>query len=427
MARVTGKFNQLTLAQAAKKPGAHGDGAGLTLIVAKPPSKAVSWVLRYMVRGKARTLGLGPWPDVGLAAARDKAAEARRLIRAEGIDPIDAKRAQRDAERVAVAKHMTFKECAEAFIRDHEAGWKNGSKTADQWRASLRDYAYPLIGSLPVGAIDTALVLKVLKGDVKDKDDRTEGPLWTARPETASRVRTRIGAILDYAETSGFRAPGKNPTAWKGHLSNSLPARSKVRAVVGHAALPIAETPAFMAALRERGGLAARALELTILTAARTNEVLGARLAEIDLDKAVWIIPAERMKGQREHRVPLSVRAVDLLRDLMPEPGQEFVFPSVSTGKPLSNMAMLATLKRMGRGDLTAHGFRSTFRDWAAENGIVRDLAEACLAHAITNKAEAAYLRSDVLERRRPVMQAWADYCAGASANANVEPIRGVA
>ena len=325
-----------------------------------------------------------------------------------------------------MAKRMTFKECALAYIEDQRPGWKN-AKTGDQWEASLEAYAFPVIGSLPVGAIDTGLVMQVLKGPVLGKDGKAEGPLWTARPETASRVRTRIGAILDYAETNGFREPGKNPTTWKGHLANNLPARSKVRAVVGHAALPVADIAGFMSDLRDRSGLAARALELTILTAARTSEVLGARWAEIDLGRGVWTLPAERMKSGREHRVPLSERAVELLRDLHPEKGQPFVFPSASTGGPLSNMAMLALLKRMGRGDLTAHGFRSTFRDWAAESGVPRDLAEACLAHAITNKAEAAYLRSDVLERRRTVMQSWADRCKGVSPAASVTPLRGAA
>jgi integrase len=422
MSRVTRKLKPIELGRKAKTPGLHGDGGGLYLAVAPAPSTACSWVFRYMINKRARTMGLGSYPEFTLEEAREKAAAARRM-KAHGLDPLEVKQAEKVTERVAAAKAMTFKECAAAYIADHRAGWKN-PKTGDQWEASLAAYAFPLLGSLPVAAIDTGLVMKVLKGDVLDKDGKPEGPLWTARPETASRVRGRMEVILDWAETNGYREPGKNPARWKGHLDNNLPAKSKVRPVVGHAALPVEDVAAFMASLRERPGLSARALELAILTAARTNEVIGAKWTELDLDKATWIIPRERMKSGREHRVPLSKRAVDILTELQPESGQgPFVFPSGSTDKPLSNMAMLKLLERMGRADLTAHGFRSTFRDWCAESGIARDLAEVCLAHAVTNKAEAAYLRSDVLERRRPVMQSWADYCAGVVAD-NVKPMR---
>jgi integrase len=420
MARI-GSLTQLELDRLVKKPGVHAVGGGLYLSVGRAPSNACSWVFRYMLNKRARTMGLGPYPEIDLAEARAAAAEARRK-KAHGQDPLALKEAAKAAELIAVAKAMTFKECAEAYIKDHRAGWKNG-KTGDQWEASLTAYAYPVIGSLPVHAVDTGLVMKVLKAEVRDPG-KEPAPLWTARPETASRVRGRMEVILDWAETNGYREPGKNPALWKGHLDNNLPAKSKVRPVVGHAALPVAEVAAFMATLRERPGLSARALELAILTAARTNEVIGARWSELDLDKAVWIIPAERMKSHREHRVPLSKRAVEILRDLVPEEDdQVYVFPGVAANKPLSNMAMLKLLQRMGRDDLTTHGFRSTFRDWCAESGIPRDLAEVCLAHTVSNKAEAAYLRSDVLERRRPVMQAWADYCAAAPAGENVKPM----
>jgi integrase len=417
-----GSFTQLELDRLIKRQGVHAVGGGLYLSVGRAPSNACSWVFRYMINKRARTMGLGPYPEIDLAEARAAAAEQRR-IKAHGNDPLALKQAAKVTERVAAAKAMTFKECAEAYIRDHRAGWKNG-KTGDQWQASLEAYAYPIIGPLPVQTVDTGLVMKVLKAEVRDPG-KEPATLWTARPETASRVRGRMEVILDWAETNGHREPGKNPARWKGHLENNLPAKSKVRPVKGHAALPVPETADFMSRLRARPGLSARALELTILTAARTNETLGARWAELDLDKAVWIIPAGRMKSQREHRVALSNRAVEILRELASEEaGQEYVFPGGSVGNPLSNMAMLKLLARMGRNDLTAHGFRSTFRDWCAESGIPRDLAEVCLAHTISNKAEAAYLRSDVLERRRPVMQAWADYCAAAPAGENVQPLR---
>ncbi len=421
MARVTGRFTKLGLDQAAKIAGLHGDGGGLYLAVAAPPSNACSWVFRYMINRRARTMGLGPYPEITLAEARAAAAEARRL-KAHGNDPLALKEAAKVTERIEAAKAMTFKECAVAYIKDHRAGWKN-PKSADQWEASLATYAYPIIGPLPVGAVDTGLVMKVLKAEVRDAGKDPE-PFWTARPETASRVRGRVEVILDWAETNGYREPGKNPARWKGHLDNNLPRTSKVRAVVGHPALPLDQMAAFTADLRARPGSAARALEFVILTATRTTEVREARWSEIDLEKALWTIPAARMKGGREHRVPLSKRAVEILADLRQDDARgEFVFPGGKTGKPLSNNAMLALLERMARGDLTAHGFRSTFRDWCAESGIPRDLAEVCLAHAITSKAEAAYLRSDVLERRRPVMQSWADFCAGVKAS-NVTPMQ---
>ncbi len=420
MSRATGRLKPITLDKLAKTPGMHCDGGGLYMAVAPAPSNACSWVFRYMIAKRARTMGLGPYPEITLAEARALAAEARR-IKAHGQDPLELKTAAKVAERVAVAKSMTFKQCAQAYIADHRAGWKN-EKTGDQWASSLEAYAYPVVGALPVGEIDTGLVMKVLKGEIRDPG-KDPAPLWTARPETASRVRGRIEVILDWAETNGHREPGKNPARWKGHLENNLPAKSKVRPVEGHAALPVPEAADFMSKLRARPGLSARALELAILTAARTSEVLGARWAELDLDKAVWIIPAGRMKSRREHRVALSDRAVEILRDLASEAGgQEIVFPGPAGKKPLSNMSMLKLLERMGRDDLTAHGFRSTFRDWCAESGIPRDLAEVCLAHTVSNKAEAAYLRSDVLERRRPVMQAWAKFCAGVPAADNVKP-----
>ena len=418
MSRVTGRLKPVELAKIARRPGMHCDGGGLYLSVAPAPSSACSWVFRYMLAKRAREMGLGPYPEITLAEAREKAAEARRM-KAHGQDPLDLKQSAKVAERVAVAKSMTFRQCAQAYIEDHKAGWKN-PKTGDQWEASLAAYAYPVIGDLPVQAVDTGLVMKVLKTEIRDPGKEPD-TLWNARSETASRVRGRMEVILDWAETNGYRDPGKNPARWKGHLDNNLPARAQVRKVEHHPHLPVDEVGAFMVRLRQREGLSARALELAILTAARTSEVLGARWSELDLDRAVWVIPAERMKARREHRVALSDKAVQLLRAIKKdELSAAFVFPNQAGTKSLSNMSMLALLARMGRTDLTAHGFRSTFRMWCAENGIPRDLAEVCLSHAVGNAVEAAYQRSDVLERRRPVMQAWADYCAALPMGDNV-------
>jgi integrase len=416
-----GKLTKLQVDALSKKPGLHSDGGGLYLNVSPLSDKrprtanACSWVFRYMIAKRARTMGLGPYPEITLAEARAAAAEARKC-KAHGQDPLALREEFKRATTAAAARSKTFKECAAAYISDHRAGWKN-AKTGDQWEASLVAYAYPSIGPVAVDAIDTDLVMCILRADVGHKDGQAEGPFWEVRPETASRVRTRISAILDWAETKGLREPSKNPARWRGHLENLLPPRSKVRAVVSHAALPVSDMPTFLAASRVRVGMASRALEFAILTAARTTEVREAPWSEIDLAKAVWTVPAARMKGGRDHRVPLSTQAVAILQGLRSGgDGQGFVFEGGQRGHALSNNALLAALARMGRGDLTAHGFRSTFRDWCAETGVPRDLAEASLAHAISNKTEAAYLKSDVLERRRAVMQAWGDYCDGRSA-----------
>ena len=282
IARVMTRFTKLGLDQLIKKPGLHGDGGGLYLSVAAPPSKACSWVFRYMIAGRARTMGLGPYPEVTLAEAREAAAEKRRM-KAHGQDPLAVRDAEAAAERVTIAKAKTFKQCAEEYIRDHRAGWKN-AKTGDQWTSSLAAYAYPFIGSLPVGDVDTGLVMKVLKQELT-KRNKALGTLWNVRTETASRVRGRIEVILDWAETNGYRAPGKNPARWKGHLDNNLHPRSKVSPVKGHPALSVADAPAFMAELRGRPARAARALDFLILTAARRGEVEGATWGEVDL----WI------------------------------------------------------------------------------------------------------------------------------------------
>lgn len=309
---------------------------------------------------------------------------------------------------------MTFRQEADSYIAAHRSGWRN-DKHAAQWSSTLETYAYPTIGSLPVGEVDTALVLRVLE------------PIWTEKPETAGRVRARIEAILDAAKVRGYRE-GDNPARWKGHLEALLPARRKVRRVEHHAALPYTEIASFMAALNGQPGNAASLLEFTILTAARTGETLGARWSEVDLKAKVWNIPAERMKGHREHRVPLSPRAISILTKMssVRHDVGDFIFPGSQLGKPLSNMAMLALLRRMKRDDITVHGFRSAFRDWCAEqSNYPNEVAEMALAHAVSDKVEAAYRRGDLFAKRVRLMNEWAKYCSmSASSTTNVVALR---
>jgi integrase len=379
----------------AKDPGRYPDSRGLVLEVSKSGGK--SWALRFMLKGRARQMGLGPHPTVTLAEARELAEDARRLLK-RGVDPIEARRASA-TEAVSIAK--TFKQVAESLIESHEAGWRN-QKSPAQWRASLDKYVYPTIGKTPVADVDTKAVLNCLK------------PIWSTKPETAARVRGRIEAVLNAAKVHGLRS-GDNPAQWRGHLALLLPPKTKVRRVKHHAALPYAETPEFMAALRTQPGFAARALEFAILTGARTSEALGATWSEIDLTSKIWVIPAERMKAHREHRVPLSAAVIALLSSLVRE--GEYLFPGAKEGKPLSNMALLMTLRRMGRSELTAHGFRSTFRDWAAETTVYpSDVVEMALAHTIGNKVEAAYRRGDLFDKRRGLMDEWAAFCMNAAA-----------
>jgi integrase len=373
-----------------REPGRYGDGGGLWLQV-RPSGK--SWLFRYMLKGRARHTGLGPLRDVSLAEARAKASECRKLLLA-GIDPLEARRAAEAQIQFEIASANTFKECAERYIASHEAAWRN-PKHRQQWRNTLASYAYPVFGQIGVGVIDTGHVIKALE------------PIWTAKPETASRLRGRIESVLDWAKARGYRQ-GENPARWRGHLDHLLPARRKVRAVRHHAALPYAEVPAFLADLRQRDSVAARALEFTILTATRTSEAIGARWSEITGD--VWTIPAGRMKSGREHRVPLAGRTLALVEEL-PRQG-EFLFPGGRADKALSNMALLMALRRMGRDDITAHGFRSSFRDWVAERtNYPGELAEMALAHAVSDKVEAAYRRGDLFEKRRRLMAEWARYC----------------
>jgi integrase len=398
MGREVGRLTALRV-EKVKAPGMYADGGGLYLRVT--PEGARNWVLRYMLDRRPHWMGLGSVALYGLQEARTKALDARRK-RHEGIDPIEARRAERARQRLDAAKAISFKQCAESYITAHGAGWRN-EKHAGQWSATLSTYAYPVIGGLAVQAVDTGLVLKVLE------------PIWTVKPETASRLRGRVESVLDFAKVRGYRE-GENPARWRGHLDKLLPARSKVRQVEHHAALLHAELPAFLANLREQEGIAARALEFAILTAARTGEVIGARWNEVDLLDKTWTVPAARMKAHREHRVPLSARAISILGEMQAarqaDAGDAHVFAGRKPGTPLSNMAFLMLLRRMGHGDLTAHGFRATFKTWASERtSFQNEVVEACLAHVIGSKVEQAYRRGDLFEKRRKLMDAWAVYC----------------
>ena len=393
------------------KPGRHADGGGLHLLVKETGAR--SWVYRFMLNGKARDLGLGAaGPDgISLADARDLAAAHRLKVKA-GIDPL-AERQQEAAQALAETQAAqiagkTFKAVAEDYIAANEASWRN-DKHRQQWRNTLSSYVYPVMGELPVAAITTAHVLTILE------------PIWQAKPETASRIRGRIETVLDAAKAREFRH-GENPARWRGHLAQILPARSRLTRG-HHKAMPYDAIPAFAGALRSREAMAALALEFVILTATRTSEVLGATWGEVDLDKAIWTIPAARMKAGKEHRVPLSPRAVEILEAVKPR-DKGWLFPAVKGGK-LSGMAMSMLLRRM-KVDATVHGFRSGFRDWAAEcTSVAHEVCEMALAHAIGNKAEAAYRRGNLLEKRQRLMADWATYCAGSgSAGADVVPIR---
>ena len=422
-------IHQLTTVSVAKaKPGnkktkrgdpvraLYCDGGGLWLQVTRgrTDTKEIhrSWLYRWTIKDtvtgktKTREMGLGSLKTIGLAQAREKARIAREQ-RLEGIDPLEKRRAEASATAGATAKAMTFDQCAHAFIEAHRDSWHNPKHRA-QWGVTLRKYASPVFGKLPVQAVDLPLVLKVIE------------PLWKNKRETASRVRGRVEKVLNWAAVRGYRT-GENPARWRGHLDNLLPARKRSD-IVHHSALPYAGIGGFMQRLRERDGTTARALEFLILSAARTGEVIGAEWKEFDLAAKIWIIPAQRMKARQEHRVPLSPRAVEIIEEMQTKKRDRFVFPGVDGKVPLSNMAMAELLKRMGDDEITVHGFRSTFRDWASETtAFPHEICEMALAHKIANKAEAAYRRGDVIEKRRKLMAAWAGYCAKpASTGANV-------
>lgn len=389
-------------------PGYHFVGGVAGLILQVIDTGARSWILRATVGDKRRDIGLGGFPDVTLAGAKEAARLVRLKIK-DGIDPVEEVRAKRSALIAARAAAITFSEAAGKYIAAHESGWKN-AKHVDQWSNTLTTYAYPIIGKISVGDIETAHIMRVLE------------PIWTTKTETASRLRGRIESVLDWATVRGYRK-GDNPARWRGHIDNLLPARSKVQKVDHHAALDYREIGAFVTKLRQQAGRGAKGLEFCILTAARSGEVRGATWAEIDLTAAVWTIPAERMKAEKEHRIPLSDDAMALLNALPRVAGTDLVFPSAKNTQ-LSDATLTAVLRRMSM-DVTAHGFRSTFRDWAGEStAYPREVIEHALAHQLKDKAEAAYARGSLFDKRRRLMADWAKYCATTATTASVSPIR---
>lgn len=394
------------------EPGMHAVGGVSGLYLQVLPSGGRSWVLRARVAGKRRDMGLGGFPDVPLADARRKARDAREAIE-KGVDPIEARRAAKAALLASSTALLTFKQAALDYIAAHEASWKN-PKHRQQWRNTLED-AFVILGPLSVQDIETSHVLAVLR------------PIWAAKTETAARLRGRIEQVLDAARATGaIKGPWENPARWRGHLDKLLAAKAKIAKPEHHAAMTAADLPDFMARLRAADGMGAKSLEFLILTACRSGEVRGARWAEIDLSEKVWTIPADRMKAGREHRVPLSPAALALLEALPRIAGNDLVFPAPRGGE-LSDMTMTAVLRRMGAG-VTAHGFRSTFRDWASERtNYPRDVAEMALAHTIGNKVEAAYRRGDLFAKRTRMMADWAKFCSLPPAAGNVRSIRGAA
>lgn len=405
---MAGKLTALKT-KALTTPGRYGDGDGLWLQVRDASRR--SWLFRYARNGRAHQMGLGPYPDVTLAEARDEAASIRKTLR-KGQDPLEKRRAQKAAE--AGAARFTFQEVAQRYHAAHQAGWRN-EKHRSQWATQMAAYVYPVFGAIAVDRIGTAEVLKALE------------PIWHEKSMTAVVLRGRVEAVLDFARAREWRA-GENPARWRGHLAKLLPQRSRITKIKHHAALPWTEVAGFIERLKASPDLAARAMELLILTAVRTQEATAAQWSEIDLITRVWTIPAERMKGGKEHRVPLSSAALALLEGLRKQPGGQgqYVFPSPRGQKPLSTRACAVLLGRLRRTDITVHGFRSTFRDWAAERSTFpREVAEAALAHSLRNQVEAAYQRGDMLSKRAQLMEAWGRFCSRSEMRAPlVVPIR---
>ena len=416
MARQQQRLSALQVTKLSK-PGLYGDGGGLTLQITTTGAK--SWLFRYMVAGKPFGMGLGPTHTVSLAEARQKALDARKLL-LDGINPLVAKKQNQIAAALAGAKTMTFDQCAEAYILAQKAGWKN-AKHGNQWTNTLNTYASPVFGHLPVAEVDTGLVVKCL------------APIWESKTETASRVRGRIESVLGWATTSGYRT-GENPARWKGHLENLLATISKSSRTKHHPSLPWPRIGAFMSALQGRDGVSARAVEFAILTACRSGEVRGARWAEFDTTGKVWTIPPERMKAKREHEVPLSDAALALLGSMPKD--CDVVFAGTKQ-QPLSDMSLTAVIRRMNDDDkpvwadangkrITVHGFRSSFRMWAAEaTNYPREVAEHALAHQLPDAVERAYQRGSQFAKRAALMAEWSVYCATVQNDAAVKPIRG--
>jgi integrase len=393
-------------ALARKKEGLYCDGGGLYLQITRSRTDAKrinrSWIFRFQIPKpgggyQARSMGLGSTDTVSLADAREMALEARKL-RLHNVDPIEHRNAQRAAEAAKAAKTMTFDQCTSAYLAAHRAKWR-GETSAYQWTKSLASYASPVIGKVAVQNIDLSLVTKVLE------------PIWHEKPETASRLRGRVETILDWATVRGFRQ-GDNPARWSGHLEVLFPSRRDLLPVKHFEAAPYEQVPAIAAALRSREGTAERALEFLILTATRTAEIIGAKWSEVDLAKKLWVIPGERMKKGKEHRVPLAPRPLAILAEMQELRRNDHVFPGVRIER-LHDKALIKTLRRMGHDKTTNHGMRSAFRDWAAERtNYPREVVEAALAHANENKTEDAYKRTDFFEKRRKLMEAWATFCA---------------
>ena len=380
---------------ATAEPGKHEDGGGLRLVVSKGGAK--KWVLRFTLKSKRREMGLGSFPDTGLAEARRKAENYRKLAK-EGTDPIHARELETQQQSTP-----TFTNCAARYIQSHRRSWRN-AKHARQWVSTLKTYARPVIGEMPVDEIDTHQILNILS------------PIWIAKTETAKRVQGRIENVLDFASAHKYRDEA-NPARWRGHLDKLLPKPSKVQKVTHLPAMPYEQVAAFMGAVQDYNSVSSKAPQLLILTATRTSEVLNAEWHEIDLVNATWTIPAKRMKASREHRIPLSHQALALITTLPSVKGNSFVFPGMKPSRPLSNMSLLQFMRGLGygpsgdKGNYVPHGFRSSFRDWTGEvTSYPRDVAEMALAHAIENKVEAAYRRGDLFEKRRAMMQEWADY-----------------
>jgi integrase len=398
------------------KPGLYADGGGLWLQVTLAKdgkARNRSWLFRYKRAGRDRWMGLGSLNTISLAEARERARKCRQLL-LDGVDPIEQRDAERSAQAAASAKSMTFEQCANAYIAAHRASWRS-EKHAQQWPQSLVKHVYPTLGRLAAAAIDTPLVLGALR------------PVWEQAPETASRLRGRIEAILDWATVSGLRQ-GDNPARWSGHLEHLLAAPRKLRRIEHMAAMPYRDVPAFLVQLRGVATVAARAFEFLILTTARRSEVLGATWNEIELAHAVWIIPGVRMKAGREHRVPLPPPATAILRDMRPiSPGTGLIFTGRDGQSRLAQSSFQYLLKALGHRGITAHGFRSSFRDWAGEcTNFPREICEAALAHSVGNRVEQAYRRADALEKRRKLMESWASFCAKPRAiarGANVVPL----
>lgn len=396
------------------QPGRHTDGDGLHLHVR--PDGAAGWVLRYRLHGRQRDLGLGGYPEVGLARARELARDARALV-AKGLDPSLERKRQRDAAQEEASSERSFRAVAEALIASRQSAWRS-PKHAAQWTATLKARAYPQLGALPVSRIDTEAVLRVLR------------PIWTKTPETASRLRGRIEAVLDFARARGWRT-GENPARWRGHLAELLPAPRKVAGVTHQPSLPWQQLPEFMKALEARDGMAALAIRFLILTAARSGEVREMRWGEVSFAERVWTVPAERMKARRLHRVPLSAAAIALLEKLRPLASEgtaerdSFVFPSARARRPLSDMALSMLVRGMALDGLpegalprwrdadgravVPHGFRTSFRAWTRAQGWPDHLGEIALAHVDKDKVRAAYARDDLLEERRAMMERWGD------------------